>query len=184
MLCRSEHGKIWWFTVVVESSRRLAVEGAYAIGLTSCSRRPAGIVLGMHGIESVSHAELLQEGFTALARAGWLAGRRREGWICKEPTEARCAVELECLLQTSHEARAAGAYAPPCVRFLREGYLLYGTSCRRLDLIGESARAVASRRRLQSLLVLLRNRIFSFSLWTEHLLRKRDELENEWRAVP
>ena len=86
-MIRSEKRQIRLFsTVVVKLSRSLAIESSHAIRLSSSTRRPAGIVLRMHGIESVTHREL-QEGFISLFRAWWLAGR--EGWICKEPVEAR-----------------------------------------------------------------------------------------------
>ena len=86
---RSEQRQVWLFTaVVVELPRSLAVEGSHPIRrVSSGTRRPAGILLRMHIIESVAHLEL-QVGFIALEGAGWLSGR--EGLICKEPTEVRC----------------------------------------------------------------------------------------------
>lgn len=77
MIRRTEDREILLFsTVVGELSRSLAIEGPNAIRLTSGTRRPAGILLWMHGIESITHLEL-QEGFIALSKAWWLAGRQR-----------------------------------------------------------------------------------------------------------
>lgn len=76
---------------------------------------------------SETHTEL-QAGLKALERAGCLSGR--EGLICKEPAEARCE-SLNACSKLHTKLVQLERTTEPCVRFLRDGCLLYGSSCKK-----------------------------------------------------